>query len=141
MTVPDGSLMNGDHDFSVSLDLDFSALAPMRHEVGGWLGSHGLATVTVDDLLLVLSELCTNAIEASTSGDPPVLVRVHRTDATISLEVENSGAAFEEALDKQQKRTDPSRGRGLIIVRALADEVAMQFHDGRCIVRAVLSLA
>lgn len=140
MTVSSGPQINGGPDFAVVVSPHVRALAPMRHEVAERLGNHELAPVAIDDLLIVLSELCTNAIEATAPGGGPVLVRVLPGAAALTLEVENVGLSFDQdaATAQRQAGGASERGRGLVIVRALADEVTVRHHDGRCIVRVVM---
>ena len=140
VTLSSGTLINGGPAFAVVLSPDVRALAPMRHEVAERLEAHDFAPMAIDDLLIVLSELCTNAIEATAPGDGPVLVRVLVGVAALTLEVENVGLSFDHDAAAAQRRadTDTERGRGLLIVRALADDVTVRHHDGRCIVRVVM---
>lgn len=140
MALSSGTLINGGPDFAVVLSPDVRALSPMRHEVAERLEAHDFASIAIYDLLVVLSELCTNAIEATASGDDSVLVRVMLGVAALTLEVENVGLAFDQDAGIAQRRSgaDVDRGRGLAIVRALADEITVWHHDGRCIVRVVM---
>jgi len=144
MTLTEASLMDGGPDFEVALVPDLGALAPLRREVAARLDPGVLGSVTVDNLLLVLSELATNAIQATApdGAGAVVLVRVRPRSAAVIAEVENTGPAFvEAALAQQQVAGDAEGGRGLVIVRALTDEVTVEFRDGRCVVRAVVPVA
>lgn len=143
MTFIETTLMNGGPDFNVALVPDFGAMAPMRREVVGRLRAHGLSSETVDDVLLVVSELCTNAIQATGPVEEPVVVRVRMSGTAVIVEVENVGPPFEEGTTLVQRQTGPDseRGRGLVIVRAVAETLTLLFNDGRCTLRAVLRLA
>lgn len=145
MTLTEASLMDGGPDFEVALVPDLGALAPLRREVAARLDAGVLGSVTVENLLLVLSELATNAIQATApdGAGAAVLVRVRPRSAAVIAEVENTGPAFVEAsaLAEQQVAGDAEGGRGLVIVRALTDEVTIQFRAGRCVVRAVVPVA
>lgn len=132
--------MNGGPDFKIRLVPVLGALAPNRREVFQRLNQHGLASTTVDDLLLVVSELCANAIQATARGGAPILLRVQVTDTAVIVEVENAGPPFDSrVLTQRQAGDDTERGRGLVVVRALADEVTFQSYNGRRIVRAVMA--
>lgn len=145
MTLTEARLMDEGPDFQVELAPDLSALAPMRREVAARLDPGALGATTVDNLLLVLSELATNAIQATTrdGAGAAVLVRVRPRPASVIAEVENAGPAFVgvPTLAQHQVAPDSEGGRGLVIVRALTDEVTVEFRDGRCVVRAVVPLA
>ena len=67
-------------------------------------------------------------------------VRVWIRQGAIVIEVENAGPPFTDrsVFARPQSREGAEGGRGLVIVRALSDEVTMRFPDGRCIVRAVV---
>jgi anti-sigma regulatory factor (Ser/Thr protein kinase) len=71
---------------------------------------------TLDDVLLVLSELFTNAVEASVP-DETVSVCVELTDPCVLVSVSNVGASFEPAY--RMASSAQVGGRGLGIVRAL----------------------
>jgi anti-sigma regulatory factor (Ser/Thr protein kinase) len=143
MTLTEASLMDDGPDFEVALVPDLGSLALMRREVVARLDPGALGAATVDNLLLVLSELATNAIQATTRDGvgAAVLVRVRPRAAAVIAEVENAGPAFVPASAQQQVDPDAEGGRGLVIVRALTDEVTVHFRDGRCLVRAVVPLA
>lgn len=139
MTVTATTTLDGGPDFEVALPADLGALAPVRREVGRRLGAHGVDPDTLDDVLLVVCELCTNAIAASDGIDAPVRVRVRLGAAAIVVDVENLGPSF-DALDRiGQRGADAEGGRGLTIVLALSDDVQVQFDDGRCTVRAIIT--
>jgi anti-sigma regulatory factor (Ser/Thr protein kinase) len=91
-------------------------------------------------LLLVVSELCTNAIEALQNSDAELKVRVRDLPETVILEVEDTGPGFgstpyrppsNEGLDE--------RGRGLHVVRNLVDDVSVDRSYGRTTVRCTVA--
>lgn len=141
MTLTETTTLNGGPDFEVALVADLGALAPSRREVARRLGVQGLASEKVDDVVLVVCELCTNAIQATEPSDAPILVRVRIGDAAVVVEVENVGPPFDalDAIALGDGRSDTEGGRGLAIVRTLSDDVSMHFHDGRCTVKAVIT--
>lgn len=75
----------------------------------------GLPDDVVADLELVTSELVGNA---SLHGEPPVVVRVRRTDESVRLEVEDAGRNLPVQV---RQRSDAMTGRGLSLVGALAE--------------------
>ncbi len=90
----------------------------------------------VDDLRVIVSEACTNAMEAmagrrATTGGGPVpsiLVECRLGDRGIELLVSDTGTGFDpEGLEALPVVSDPARlrferGLGIPLIRALADE-------------------
>lgn len=98
------------------------------------LARHTLASWRVDDeqadnVLVVLSELATNAL-VHTSG--PAEIRLSRNLADIQLEVSDTSA---EEPDQETGSTDGEHGYGLaLIASALADEISyMPWETGKTI--------
>lgn len=135
--------MDGGPHFQVSLTPVLAALPLMRRDAAERLTAHGLAPAAVDDVLLVLCELCSNAIQATRPRDAPVLARVRLSEAAVVIEVENAGQSFDalSAVAEGQGGAATERGRGLLIVRALSDSMTVHFRDGGCVVQAVMSIA
>ena len=81
---------------------------------------------------LVFGELITNAVR---HGDEPMSAQVVVEDGVLLIETENAGRCFElERRLKQEPKT--TSGRGLRIVRALADDLTVRFNGSRCRVTA-----
>jgi two-component sensor histidine kinase len=80
-----------------------------------------------NDLILIASELCTNAVVHSRSGQPGGTFTV-RAEVCPSdhawLEVEDQGGAWVE------REPSDDRGRGLVIVAALAGDDNWTIDDG-----------
>lgn len=89
----------------------------------------------VDDLRVIVSEACTNAIEALRSrtgevGRPGATISIecHLTDSQVEVVITDAGLGFDpDALDALPPVTDPSRlrierGLGIPLIRALSDE-------------------
>jgi serine/threonine-protein kinase RsbW len=121
----------------LSLDIAprFTSLADLRRHLRGWLAEGDVEANVVDDLLLVATELCSNAIEASV-GEDLVGIEVTIDGTTIALSVSNAAQPTSTAASPP---VEPDclreRGRGLAIVRALVDTVEMASVDGRTVVR------
>jgi serine phosphatase RsbU (regulator of sigma subunit)/anti-sigma regulatory factor (Ser/Thr protein kinase) len=111
----------------------------VRHFLADWLTRQHLDQPDVDDLLLVASELCSNAIRAS-SGRPASLSLRARTEGdAVVLEVEDDGGGLDLLPLPGDELPDPDaeQGRGLFLVRALTDEVASLTVSGHTVIRAV----
>ncbi len=118
---------------------DVRELAGVRDSLREWLADHDVPPPIQEDLALVVTELCTNAIEAAT--DAPVAVGATIDDLTVCLEVSNEPGSNDRPAF-QGLAHDPlqERGRGLAIVHALSDDVTMSTTQGRTVVRALRRL-
>jgi anti-sigma regulatory factor (Ser/Thr protein kinase) len=124
----------------LELSADFRALARLREQLRTWLTDAEVESTTRDDLLLVATELCTNAIEA-TADSEPVEVQVSVDATALRLSVANVAATLERDRPPDlQHGSLQERGRGLAIVRSLVDTMVMTSDDGRTVVRTMQSL-
>jgi anti-sigma regulatory factor (Ser/Thr protein kinase) len=92
----------------------------------------------LDDLLVTVSELVTNAVRAA-SGEPGgVSLRAWDEEDRLVLEVEDDGGGFIGDLPDEVHLPDldATGGRGLFLVRALADEIDVLPGANGTIVRA-----
>jgi signal transduction histidine kinase/DNA-binding response OmpR family regulator/anti-sigma regulatory factor (Ser/Thr protein kinase) len=94
---------------------DEDAIHPVRAFVRERLEAWKVPAPTVDDAILVASELVTNAI---IHGLPPVELRVRRTDARLVLEVIDGASYLPRRL---RPSPEDEHGRGLQIVSHLAE--------------------
>ncbi|HVT75636.1 MAG TPA: ATP-binding protein [Acidimicrobiales bacterium] len=90
-------------------------------------------------LLLVVSELCTNAIEAVQNSCDELTLRIRNSDRNLIIEVEDRGPGFSAAFGPWGADDDAERGRGLNIVRCLVDEFAVERARDRTTVRCSLA--
>ncbi|MFE4666024.1 ATP-binding protein [Streptomyces sp. NPDC056716] len=95
---------------------DMSAVAEMRAAAKAFLRRSGLMGPVLDDVVLALSELVTNAIE---HGDGPVDLLVRAAEGRLLISVVDSDPA--PAVLKATGLDDVS-GRGMALVNALADD-------------------
>lgn len=117
---------------------DFSGLGALRDQLRPWLEDAGVPPTACADLLLVATELCTNAIEA-TPPDVPVDVRVSNDGTALRLTVANHRPATSVEVEPEvlQRGSLQERGRGLAIVRSLVDTFVMTSDDDRTVVRTM----
>ena len=119
-----------------------TTLRTARGDVLAWLSDLGADEATKERAALIVSELATNALQASPGHT--YTVRVARDDdqfASIAVRNHTSGAR-PPARDRWQFADRSSlRGRGLAIVTSLADEVTVDDDDeGDVVVTARIRL-
>lgn len=92
-----------------------------------------------DDLQLIASELFTNAVEHGSGDAVEIIVAV--VDHGVCLTVVSRGPTpgVPSASDWQVAVPDAPNGRGLGIVREIADELVVERDDDRFVVTATLS--
>jgi serine phosphatase RsbU (regulator of sigma subunit)/anti-sigma regulatory factor (Ser/Thr protein kinase) len=122
-----------EYRFSPSL-----ATVPLaRHLFGDWLEHLKLEETERADLLLVASELCSNAVRHA-SGKPGALaVRAWADADAVVVEVEDDGAGMELSHRAEDPDLEAETGRGLYVVRALTDDLSVRRDGERTVVRAV----
>ncbi len=89
-------------------------------------------------LMLVVSELCTNAVEAVQDPGGEVALRVRDLKDRVLLEVEDSGPGFVAAMGRRGAGVTDERGRGLHVVSSLVDEMSVDRRGDRTIVRCTV---
>jgi anti-sigma regulatory factor (Ser/Thr protein kinase) len=112
--------------FSVNGGIDAAATA--RSTVTDGLGPD-VAQRTIEDVLLVISELVTNAVRhagADTEGDT-IEVTVRKTGRAVRIEVADSAPATEPQL----RRDDAPGGMGLVVVSGLCPQWGTEQEEGR----------
>lgn len=110
-----------------------------RHLLSDWLEHVAVDDVERDDLVLVASELCANAVRHASGAPSALSLRAWAEADAIVIEVEDDGEGFEldSLYDDEVPDLDAERGRGLYVVDALTDEVSVRREDGRTVVRVV----
>jgi anti-sigma regulatory factor (Ser/Thr protein kinase) len=110
----------------------------VRHAVETALAEHGVPHSVVEDALLVLSELGTNAMHAIGYEDEiDVRLGVERSGDVV-VEVEDPGSGFRLSQGLRLPTRNEEHGRGLSIVCLLADETTVRRKHRHTIVRATL---
>jgi len=122
-----------EYRFSPSL-----ATVPLaRHLLSDWLEHLSVDDGERADLLLVASELCSNAVRHA-SGKPGALaMRAWADGDALVVEVEDDGAGMELNHRLEDPDLDAEHGRGIYVVRALTDDLTVRRIDERTVVRAV----
>jgi two-component sensor histidine kinase len=97
---------------------DLTSVAKVRHEIAADLAGRSVAQTSVDDVVLVASELVGNAVvHASGADDLDIAWDVQ--EGTVVVRVADTSAA--QPVPRSAGPTD-TRGRGLTIVAAIADD-------------------
>jgi anti-sigma regulatory factor (Ser/Thr protein kinase) len=110
-------------ELSKILSVDYGNVAVARRIVRSLLEEVGVANEVVDDMVLVTSELVTNAFEHGSSDSVELAVTTSAQDVYVA--VSSVGIADQLASPEAWSVAEPLAltGRGLGIVRLLADEV------------------
>jgi serine/threonine-protein kinase RsbW len=100
-----------------------------RRIVGAWATQIGLPTATVADLVLATHEALANAVDhAYLTGAGPVSVTAECTEGDVLIAVSDQGRW-------RPRRPVDGRGRGLLLIRHLADHVDISHGDSGTTVR------
>lgn len=120
----EGGFVGEDQWFNESIPATTLAVAGVRDRFELWLTSRTLDAEIAEDLTVVLSELCANAVAAGASGHARIPVRAWMEGAVIVLEVENPRASSAGGVVFRND-SDPLRGygQGLMIVTAYTDSI------------------
>lgn len=117
-----------------------AAAVPLaRHLLRDWLERVPVETPAMHDLLLTVSELCSNAVRHASGAPGSVALRAWAESDTIVIEVSDDGSSLVWPDDVSDELPDPDaeQGRGLFLVRELVDEVMSRLEEGRTVVRVV----
>jgi serine phosphatase RsbU (regulator of sigma subunit)/anti-sigma regulatory factor (Ser/Thr protein kinase) len=122
-----------EHRFSPNVAM----VSVARHLFSDWLTAQPIDHDAVDDLLVIATELCANAVAASTGAARSVALRARAEGHALVIEAEDDGPGFAWPLwtDEEPPDLAEERGRGLFLVRALSDDVEVVRRDDRTIVR------
>jgi serine/threonine-protein kinase RsbW len=111
----------------LSLDLprESGSVPLVRHILSAALGTVGAAQRCSDDILLALAEACANAVTHAQPADNYV-VSVQIDAQQCLIEVQDSGAGFDQSAVRAARSDLAESGRGLDIIRAVADRVDLR---------------
>ncbi|MCW2692299.1 MAG: hypothetical protein JWM67_903 [Mycobacterium sp.] len=120
--------------FERHLSADLAEVAPMRAQLGRWLGQNGAEPRACADVVLAVSEAVANAVEHGCGGRPDLQIRVRASVAeladgtpTVTVEVRDPGTW-------RPPSASPERGRGLTIMTALMDRLQRETTEGTTVV-------
>ncbi|MFI0444406.1 ATP-binding protein [Actinomadura sp. 6N118] len=116
--------------FSLELQLprDAASVPVARGLLASSLEALGTDDTVQIDIELMLTEACTNVIRHATAGDA-YAVQVMITSTHCVIRVLDAGQGF-DAEAAEQQGTGPARehGRGLMIMKSLADDIRFGVH-------------
>lgn len=110
-------------DLQLTVPADNTHAQLVRTAIRSWSVEENLSTNTIDDALLVASELFSNAVRASVGSCIDVAVRTD--DDSVVIETANTGPGFDPTSVPPPDADRPG-GRGLAISRALGSLVVEQ---------------
>ncbi|MDT5280003.1 MAG: hypothetical protein QOJ20_1198 [Mycobacterium sp.] len=110
-----------DSTLAIENDAIPTRLSDVRHRLAAWLRSAGVSESLAADIVLVVNEACSNSVEHAYRGREPGMMRIEATrdGRHIHVQVTDSGSW-------KTPPADPgTRGRGLLLMRALSDGVEL----------------
>ena len=127
-----------DSTFDQRYPADASSVRLARGSFREWLEQHELVPKRLDDLIVAVTELVTNAVRAARTA---VEVRAWTTPDSLTVEVIDDGPGFDPSIPHDARDLDPlaERGRGLFLVAALADECTIESGPNGTIVRCAVA--
>ncbi len=112
-------------------------LSDVRHQVSDWLEGNGIGQPLADDIILVVNEACSNCVEHAYRGREPGRMRIEAevVDDRVRFCVVDSGSW-------KVPPDDPgTRGRGLLLINRISDEVTVRGNDDGTSVEMTFRLA
>ncbi|GAC1595122.1 MAG: hypothetical protein NVS3B21_17890 [Acidimicrobiales bacterium] len=125
---------------SLLLPRDVASVPVVRHLCEQVVGALGATPESIGDLTVALTEACSNVIRHALSSDD-FRVDVELGGESCELVVSYRDDGFDpDAVGVQPADADSETGRGLMLMRALVDELDFTFDPGRTSVRMVKRL-
>jgi anti-sigma regulatory factor (Ser/Thr protein kinase) len=116
-----------------------ASLRPARLAVQAFLSDNGVADEVIERAKLIVSELATNAVEASPGRDYRLSVAVDADRVIIRVRNRAPGGPLPPRTEWGPDSLLALRGRGLHLVAALADEVGVHEQPESVEVTAVIA--
>ena len=107
----------------------FAELRRLRHELAAWMAQLGADETVTSELVLAVTEVTTNAIEASPAGEAQV--QAETAAGAVRVVVLNEGPDFRGWTAPRAGGVLSERGRGLALAAELTDSLEFDHADGR----------
>ena len=105
------------------LPRDTATVPLVRHLLKHTLVEFGVSPDCVSDVEVAVTEACANVVEHAT-GDDEYEVRTSLTDDLCEIRVVDTGRGFDhESVNGRQRDDTNERGRGVLLMRALVDNI------------------
>jgi len=105
--------------FQVEIPADPLVVRQLRARLKGWLARRGLTDEQTADTVLAVSEACNNAIEHGYGGDHGTIrITIEHHAGVLRITVEDDGTW-------KAVRSDPTRGRGMLIMNRTMDSATV----------------
>jgi serine/threonine-protein kinase RsbW len=112
-------------DLSLSLPRESGSVPVVRRLAAQALRAFGVADDDIDDVQLAISEACANVVEHATDADT-YEVKVELAADRCAITVVDHGRGFDATTITGPPPPDAESGRGLLLMRALVDNIAFQ---------------
>jgi serine/threonine-protein kinase RsbW len=122
-------------------DFDVALITPVRHAVSRGAVGAGLTGQRLEDFVLAVNEIVTNAVRHAGGGGT---LRMWLAAGVLICEVVDKGAGIPEERLSADRALPPSSaisGRGLWLARHLVDDVAVSTGEAGTIVRLSSALS
>ncbi|MFI2202048.1 ATP-binding protein [Streptomyces sp. NPDC020192] len=122
--------------WSLHLRREAASVPLARRLLIGTMETAGVDPEISYDLSVALTEACANAVEHGGGAARDGAVEAYRVTAYLDgekcrIEVADSGPGFTRVHDVRHARVDAENGRGLCLIRELADHVHIGARPGR----------
>ncbi|MEV4626027.1 ATP-binding protein [Micromonospora sp. NPDC049523] len=118
---------------------DRGQVTELRHSVAAFAEASGLTGERLDDFVLVVNELITNAVR---HGGGRGWLRLWQAPGTIGCEISDQGTGIDadRLHDRRRPPPDTIGGWGLWLARRLSDEITVQTGPAGTTVRIIAAL-
>ncbi len=112
-------------DLSLSLPRESSSVPVVRRLAAQALRAFGVEGGDIDDVQLAITEACANVVEHATDADT-YEVKVELAADRCAITVVDQGMGFDASAVADHPPVDAESGRGLMLMRALVDNLAFR---------------